>query len=191
MVASESIRFGDPRYSFPALLPQVPGSSPLCVSSFAKFSSGLPDRLDNLSEANLVEYVPRLNDEMCVFTKSLQARKNGGTDGRHAALRTESFSMLFQMPMRIQSSASRQCRLRSMHFIGSYLQRSVLTSGFPRRVVLESNLTTANAKELMTRKLSRRAFQLTGTYAKLRLIRAIVLSFFHFGICNRHTTMPG
>lgn len=191
MVAPESTRYAEPRHPFPVLLPQVPGSSPLCTSSIAKLSSGLPDRLNDWSEVNLVEYVPRLNDEMCVFTKSLQALKNGGTDGRHAALRTKSFSMLFQMPMRIPSSTSRQCRLRSMLFIGSCSQRSVLTSGFPRRVVLETNLTTANAKELMTRKLSCRAFESKGIYAKPRLIRAIVLGFFHFGICNPQTTMPG
>jgi hypothetical protein len=105
-------RYYDSEYSFPILLPHVPGSSPLWASSTAKFSSRLPDRLNDLSELNEFEGVRRLNDVICLFTKSLHALKNGGTDGRQAALRTKSFSILFQMPIWIPSSASRQCRSR-------------------------------------------------------------------------------
>lgn len=106
---SGCICYSDTEYSFFILLPQVPGSSPLWASSIAWLSSCLPDRLDNWSEPNEVECKRRLNDMVCVFTKSLHARKNGGTDGRQAALRTKSFSMLFQMPMWMPASASRQC----------------------------------------------------------------------------------
>lgn len=38
--------------------------------------------------------------------------------------------------------------------IQRHLQSSMFTSGFPRRAVLEINLTTANAKELVIRKLN-------------------------------------
>lgn len=93
------IRYSNPKYSFPILLLHVPGSSSLWASSIAKLSSRLSDQYDDLSELNEVECVRRLIEVMCVFTRSLHAQKNGGADNRQAALRTKSFSILFQMPI--------------------------------------------------------------------------------------------
>ena len=72
-------RYTNPQYSFPGLLSQVPGGSPFWASSIAKLLSGLPDLRDDLNERNEFRCEGWLNDAMCVFTKSLHARKNGGT----------------------------------------------------------------------------------------------------------------
>ena len=177
--------------SISIFLPAVPGSSPLCASSNAKLSSSLPDRLDTSSERKGFECRRWLNDVMYVCMKSLHARKNGGAYGRHAALRTKSFSILFQMPMWIPSSMSHEYSLEIPLSPENHSQSNVLTSGFPRRDVLESSLITAIAKELVTISQAVVVPQLTGTYARPSPIRAIVPSLFHFGICKPQTIMPG
>lgn len=48
---------------------------------------------------------------MCFDRKSPHSLKNGGTDGKQAALSTKSFSMLFQMPISIPWSTRRQSSL--------------------------------------------------------------------------------
>ncbi len=72
-----------------------------------------------------------------VPVKRVQATKTGGTEGRLAAIKTKSFSMLFQRPM------WRAFVYSSVRF------------GLPRSVALLETLTSANAKELDT--ISRRA----------------------------------
>lgn len=149
----ECICHTDTVYSVPILLPPVPGSSPLRASSIAQLSFCLPTGLDDLSDLNEVERVRLLDSLTCVSTKALHARKHGGTHGRQAALRTKSFSIPPQIPMFMPSSASRQFAARTAAAIRTNSQSNMLMVGLPRRAVLETNLTTANAKELSIRKL--------------------------------------
>jgi hypothetical protein len=67
-------------------------------------SSGISDLLEEgLSWVNELNWVPRLKEVVALpdLLKWPQARKNWGTDGRQAALRTKSFSILFHIPIRI------------------------------------------------------------------------------------------
>lgn len=71
-----------------------------------------------------------LETEKCVFVKPRQALRSGRTDGRHAAIMTKSFSMLFHRP------------------IWSALVNSSVMVGLPRRDALDVTLTTAKANAL-------------------------------------------
>lgn len=101
-----------------------------------------------------VGYLVRWNEEVCFPKKSLHSLKKGGTEGKQAALSTKSFSMLFQMPISIPLSWLRQSWPSFRKYTWMYLQSNLLIVGSPRRAVLETILTTANAKDLALRQSS-------------------------------------